>query len=252
MSTKNKIAAMTAAQFGQFTRDHKASLIAFSAAALFAIGECSNGKTNTSPLNEMMRLPTVQCKNHKLLQFGTALRGYFVSLLGGSVQWQADKGRFQFVSKHETVYVDISACQRFAEYFADKMNKTAKEADEKAPQPVSASTLDKAIRKASENGLTAKDVKTAQSLLESVALLQTAALALVQSMQEKKDENAATVTDGATGEHSRREAHGGPEAAIAKTPAKVKTTKRGNVGDALAAAMQTAWENGHGKTQKAA
>lgn len=238
MTTKNKIAAYTAQQFGQFTRDNKASLIAFSAAALFAIGECSNGKTNTSPLNEMMRLPTVQCKNHKLLQFGTALRGYFVSLLGGSVQWQADKGRFQFVSKHETVYVDISACQRFAEYFADKMTKTAKDADDKPPQAVSAATLHKAIIRASENGLTAKDVKTARALLESVALLQTAALALVQSMQEKKDENAATVTDGATGEHSRREAHGGPEAAIAKTPAKSrKSAKRGSLGDALNAAL---------------
>lgn len=237
MSIKTKIAAMTAQQFGEFTRAQSQSLAAFSSAALFAISQCCNDKDNTAPLNEIMRLPAVQFKSHKLLQFGDYLRQYFASILGHSVQWQADRGRFQFVKKSATVYVDIAECQRFAEFFADKGKAKQSASEEKPPQPVSASTLTKTLERVAANGMTAKTVETARELLAAIPALQTAALALVQAMEAKRDDNAATVTDGATGEYSRNEAHkpADEKAGIAKA---VKPTgKRGSLGDKLNAAL---------------
>lgn len=224
MTTKTKIAMMTAQQFGQFTRDGKQTIALWSSALLFALSQCSNDKDNTHPLNELLRLPVCQYKNKALRQFGNAVKSYVAKMLGHSVQWQAERGRFQFVKKSETIYIDFSACETFTEFFAKYGAKKARKDSESAPKPASAAAILKLIESARENGITAKNIDMAHALRDSIATLQTAVIALVQDMESKRDDNAATVTDGATGDFTRNEAHA-PADVKAETAIAVKPEK---------------------------
>lgn len=226
MKKKNTLQPMTSQEFTAYVASGALSHVVLSRAIMFACNQCTIGKdgkprSNTQPLNDLLKADSMQSKKHKFYQLGAAVVAYVGERLHGAVDFQAERGRFQFVTKSAPLAtIDWTSVPSFADYFAKKKAESKPASGD--VKLVTAAAVAKLVADVVKNGLKdGADVETLDAINKALPDFQRRINDAHAAAQSVTADNAPSVTDGSTGDYSRREAHASADdKAVAVKPAK--------------------------------
>jgi hypothetical protein len=225
---QTKIHAMNETTFSKWLQSRKRDYQTLAAAVMFACNNIAE-HGNKKPLNSMLRIESFARKNSPE---GRAVREYCGDLLRGFVTFNKESGQFDTLrgeTKQAHKPIDWEDVPSFLDFI-----RAEKPKGDKGKTGVTAAAMLKKIASVTESGFTSATIADIDAITAALPAFQSMLAAAHVALQAAAESKAPSVTDGATGEHSRREAHGGPDAALAR---EVKTTKRGSLGDKLNAAL---------------